>query len=157
MHEIKIITMRMLILTLMCSCLFSLSSIAQTKKPAATAAKKVVPASIKVSIDRGKKVYADQCLTCHQADGGGVQSMNPPLTKTKQVLGDKTQLIQLVIKGMNTQTEINGDVYHNIMPPHDYMTDQQIADVLTYIRNSFGNKAKAITEAEVKAVRAKTK
>jgi mono/diheme cytochrome c family protein len=109
------------------------------------------------SVDRGKKVYTERCLTCHQADGGGVQNMNPPLIKTKWVLGEKTQLIQIVLKGMTTGVEIDGDSYHNVMASHADLSDQQIADVLTYVRNSFGNKAKPLTAGEVKAVRAKTK
>ncbi|HTQ27655.1 MAG TPA: cytochrome c [Puia sp.] len=109
------------------------------------------------AMDRGKKVYSDRCLTCHQADGGGVQSMNPPLIKTKWVLGDKSKLIEVVIKGMQGAVDIEGDTYHNVMPPHPDLTDQQVADVLTYVRNSFGNKARGVTEAEVKAVRAKLK
>jgi mono/diheme cytochrome c family protein len=109
------------------------------------------------SVDRGKKVYTERCLTCHQADGGGVQNMNPPLTKTKWVLGDKTQLIQILLKGMTTGVEIDGDSYHNVMASHADLSDQQIADVLTFVRNNFGNKAKPLTAADVKAVRAKTK
>jgi mono/diheme cytochrome c family protein len=58
---------------------------------------------------------------------------------------------------MTGETEINGETYHNVMAPHSDLTDQQIADVLTYVRNSFGNKATAVTEAEVKAIRAKNK
>jgi mono/diheme cytochrome c family protein len=112
---------------------------------------------LSASIERGKKVYTERCLTCHQADGGGVQNMNPPLTKTKWVLGDKAQLIQIVLKGLSTGVEIDGDSYHNVMASHADLSDLQIADVLTYVRNSFGNKAKAVTEAEVRAVRAKTK
>jgi len=123
------------------------------KPPAKTQAKNGLAASM----ERGKKVYAEQCLACHQVDGGGVSNMNPPLIKTKWVLGDKTTLIQIVLKGMNSGVEIDGDVYHNVMAAHSFLTDQQIADVLTYVRNSFGNKARAITPAEVKAVRASTK
>jgi mono/diheme cytochrome c family protein len=113
--------------------------------------------AIQASVERGGKVYYQQCLSCHQADGGGVQSMNPPLTRTKWVLGDRTQLIQIVLNGMTLKTEINGDTYHNVMASHSDLSDQQIADVLTYVRNSFGNKAGAITMAQVKAVRAKAK
>jgi mono/diheme cytochrome c family protein len=139
-------------LTLIYSCFLFLPGLvlAQTKKPAPASS-----GTVKLSIERGKKIYADQCLVCHQADGGGVQNMNPPLTKTKWVLGDKNELIKIVMKGMNTEVEVNGNTYHNVMPPHETMTDQEIADVLTYIRNNFGNKAKAITQADVKAVRAK--
>lgn len=106
-----------------------------------------------VSIERGSKVYYQQCLTCHQADGGGVQNMNPPLIKTKWIVGDKTKLIQIVLNGMTGEVEIDGDRYHNVMAPHKDLNDQQIADVLTYVRNSFGNKASAIAPALVKAVR----
>jgi mono/diheme cytochrome c family protein len=113
--------------------------------------------ALQLSIERGKKVYFEQCLSCHQADGLGVQNMNPPLVKTKFILGDKSQLIQIVLNGMTGETEINGDIYHNVMAPHKDLSDQQIADVLTYIRNNFGNKASSITPLLVKTVRAKTK
>lgn len=112
---------------------------------------------LQASVERGKKVYAERCLTCHQIDGGGVMNMNPPLTKTKWVLGDKPQLIQIVLKGLNTGVEVDGIEYHNVMASHADLSDLQVADVLTYVRNSFGNKAKAVTEADVKAVRAKLK
>lgn len=108
-------------------------------------------------MERGKKVYTERCLTCHQIDGGGVMNMNPPLIKTKWVLGDKSQLIEIVLKGLSSGVTIDNIEYHNVMASHKDLTDLQIADVLTYVRNSFGNKAKAVKEAEVKAVRAKLK
>jgi mono/diheme cytochrome c family protein len=126
----------------------------QTKKPAAAAtAKAGAGGGPQASITRGKQVYHDQCLACHQVDALGVQGMNPPLVKTKFVLGDKTALVKIVLNGM-TGIEIEGEDYHGVMAPHADLTDQQIADVLTYVRNNFGNKAKAITAAEVKAIRA---
>lgn len=111
----------------------------------------------KAAMERGKKVYSAYCITCHQADGGGVPMLNPPLEKTSYVLGSKTKLIRVVLKGMDTHEEINGEVFSNTMAPFNYLTDQQIADVLTYVRNSFGNKASAITTGDVKYVRARTK
>jgi len=131
---------------------------AQTKKPLM---KKVVTtstnSSLKTSIARGQIVYSKICLTCHQVDGSGVPNMNPPLIRTKWTLGSKTVLIQQVLKGSSGKVEIDGDTFSNTMPPLKTLTDQQIADVLTYVRNSFGNKASAVTVAEVKAIRAKTK
>ena len=109
------------------------------------------------TMERGKKVYAKECLPCHQANGKGVQRMNPPLVKTKYVLGDKKTLITVIVKGLNEPVEINGDTYENIMPSHPNLTDQEIADVLTYVRNSFGNKASAISAVDVKNVKAKIK
>lgn len=109
---------------------------------------------LKASMERGQKVYDTYCLGCHQADGSGVPRLNPPLAKVNYVTGDKKQLIKVVLAGLDTEIEINGEVYNNVMAPHDFLKDQEIADVLTYIRNSFGNKAAAITPADVKNVRA---
>jgi len=112
---------------------------------------------LKASIERGEKVYHTYCMSCHQVDGGGVPKMNPPLTKTKWVLGDKKELISGILNGMTEPIEIEDEEYHNPMPPHAHLSDQEIADVLTYVRNNFGNKASAVTPAEVKNVRAKIK
>ena len=110
---------------------------------------------IKASMLRGEKVYKATCIACHQADGLGVQRLNPPLAKTKWVLGDKKALAKIVLKGLKGgEIEIDGDDFHNPMPPMEaQLTDQEIADVLTFVRNSFGNKASAVTLAEVKAAR----
>lgn len=115
----------------------------------------LVQQDVKASIQRGKKVYELNCLTCHQMDGAGVPRMNPPLIKTSYVLGDKKKLINIILKGFNEEVEINGEFYENPMPAQPQLTNQQIADVLTYVRNSFGNKASMITEAEVKVMRTK--
>lgn len=108
---------------------------------------------LQASITRGKQVYLQQCLACHQVDAGGVPNMNPPLIKTKQVLGNKTALIKIVLNGLKG-VDIDGDSFNGVMAPHPDLTDREIADVLTYVRNSFGNKASAVTAAQVKAVRA---
>ena len=113
--------------------------------------------SIQDSITRGKKVYDTYCLPCHLADGGGVPRMNPPLIKTVYVLGDKKRLVGIVLNGMDEPLEIDGETYSNVMAPHEFLKDQEIADVLTYVRNSFGNKASAVTAEEVKAIRAEKK
>jgi mono/diheme cytochrome c family protein len=122
--------------------------------PPATPAQ--TPASgLTASLARGKKIYQVQCLTCHQVDGTGVMNMNPPLVKTTYVLGPKPALIKIVLEGMKLPLTIEDNEYHNVMPPHTTMTDQEIADVLTYVRHSFGNKAIAVTPADVKAIRVK--
>lgn len=115
-----------------------------------------VQPGVGASLTRGKLVYQQQCLACHQVDALGVPNMNPPLVKTKQVLGDKTALIKIVLNGLHG-VDIDGDSYNGVMAPHPDLTDLEIADVLTYVRNSFGNKATAVTAAQVKAVRAANK
>lgn len=120
---------------------------AQAKKqPAATA-----------SVKRGQKVFETTCIVCHQKNGGGVPRMYPTLVKTSFVLGDKSQLAQIVLKGLNQPIEVKGEKYNNVMPAFAQLTDEQIADVLTYVRNSFGNKASAVSPALVKAERDKIK
>lgn len=113
--------------------------------------------SLKTSMDRGQKVYEKVCLSCHMADGGGVPHLNPPLSQTSYVLGDKSKIIYIVLHGMTDRIPIEDEFYSNNMAAHTDLNDQQIADVLTYVRNSFGNKASAVTAAEVKAVRNKKK
>lgn len=115
--------------------------------------KKSLRAKLALSIANGKAVYTQNCATCHQADGHGVPNMNPPLIKTSYVLGDKTKLVKIVLNGFNEDVEINGNTYSNTMPSHDFLKDQEIADVLTYIRNSFTNKASSVSPALVKHIR----
>ena len=110
-----------------------------------------------LSIANGKAVYTQNCATCHQVDGHGVPNMNPPLIQTSYVLGDKAKLIKIVLNGFNEDVEINGNTYSNTMASHDFLKDQEIADVLTYIRNSFGNKASAVSVAMVKNLRSAKK
>jgi mono/diheme cytochrome c family protein len=80
--------------------------------------------------------------------------MNPPLRGTDWVNGDKVRLINVLLKGLQN-AEIEGETYDNVMPAHDFLSDQQIADVLTYIRSNFGNKAPAVSAQEVKEQRSK--
>ena len=116
-----------------------------------------VQSSSKASQLRGKEVYKLHCLACHQVDGSGVPNMNPPLSKTKWVMGSKSVLIHQVLVGSQGKVEIDGDKFHNTMPPLPTLTDQEIADVLTYVRSNFKNKYSAVTVAEVKAQRSKVK
>ena len=108
---------------------------------------------MKASIENGKVVYSSTCLPCHMQDGAGVPNMNPPLIKTEYVLGNKTRLINILLKGLSGEIKVNGETYSNEMPPLNYLSDEQISDVLTYIRNDFGNKASAVTRAEVAKTR----
>lgn len=109
----------------------------------------------KTQLDAGKKVYLKNCVSCHQSDGGGVPGLNPPLIKTDWVLGHKKRLIHTLLNGLVDPIVVNGEEYSNPMPSQAHLTDQEIADVLTYIRNSFGNKASHVHASEVKAHRGK--
>ncbi|WNJ19220.1 cytochrome c [Pontibacter sp. G13] len=101
----------------------------------------------------GAVVYRQYCMQCHQADGAGVANLNPPLIQTEWVLGDKSRLIGVVLNGLSDPIEINGETFRNVMASHAFLSDQDIADVLTYVRSSFGNEASAVTPEEVMAER----
>ena len=111
----------------------------------------------------GKEVYTREgyCITCHQPDGKGLDASGfPPLNDTKWVVGNEERLIKLVLKGMYGPIEINGKNYPGQVPMTPFegmMKDEEIAAVLTYVRNSFGNSAPAISPDKVKEVRAAVK
>jgi mono/diheme cytochrome c family protein len=96
----------------------------------------------------GKVVYEQYCLACHQIDGSGVPQLTPPLINTDYVKGDKTKLINVILKGLQG-VEVEGEMYDNPMPPFDYLSDEEVAAVLTYIRSNFSNKASAIKKEDV--------
>ena len=108
-----------------------------------------------IDLTLGGKIYTTFCVTCHQTNGKGASGRFPPLNKTDWVVGDKSQLISLIINGLEGQIEVNGETYNGIMPQHSFLSDEEIAGVLTYIRTHFGNNASAVTTEEVKAIRTK--
>lgn len=103
------------------------------------------------------RVYNMYCTVCHQPDGRGDRARFPPLAKTKWVNGDKDQLIDIILNGMEGDIEVRKRTYSNVMPRHDFLSDKDVADVLTFIRSNFGNQSSAISEEEVNKVRKKSK
>ena len=110
----------------------------------------------------GKEIYARDgyCITCHRPDGKGLPASGfPPLAGTDWVLGDSERLIKLTLDGLIGPMEVLGESYPGQVPMtpfRDLLSDDEIAAVLTYVRNAFGNQASAITPAQVEAVRADT-
>lgn len=102
---------------------------------------------LKESITRGKSVYEANCIACHMADGRGLEGTFPPLANTGR-LTDKGRLVKIIINGLNDPVTIDGTVYTMEMNPLD-LSDKEVADVLNYIRNSWGNKAAVIKENEI--------
>lgn len=142
------------LLPVICFLIFATHSFAQ-HKPIKRTVKTTGGSALATQVASGKNVYTQYCISCHQADGGGVPNMNPPLIKTSYVLGDKARIIKIVLNGFSEQVEINDSYYNNTMPSFDYLKDEQIADVLTFVRNSFTNKASAVKVAEVTKLRGK--
>ena len=104
----------------------------------------------------GKKIYETRCLVCHQADGGGVPNMNAPLDAASNVVGnDITRLVKIIRNGYNERIALDGYYYSNAMTANPDLKDTDIADVLSYIRNSWTNKASKVTLAQVQKVKKK--
>jgi len=126
-----------------------------------------LPEWLRNQIDAGKEVYmkaatgGGMCFTCHQVNGQGLAGQFPPLAGSDWVLGNKDRLIKISMYGLMGEIEVNGVKYNNVMAPPGIppgsLTDEQIANVLTYIRNDWGNSASAISAEEVARVRASLK
>ena len=111
---------------------------------------------VQVNPLNGQAVYMQHCLLCHQQDGGGVPNMQPPLVGSKIVAGDPEPLIELTLRGIGGSPPAlpaSGD-YAMVMPGLATLGDQDIADLLTYIRQTFVE-AEPIGAEQVAAVRAK--
>lgn len=102
----------------------------------------------------GASVYTQNCSVCHQTDGSGVPGLYPPLIDTEWINGDETRLISVVLNGLSGPIEVKGENYNNVMPQFSYLDDQEIADLLTYLRQSFDNNSGEITVEAVADVRA---
>jgi nitrite reductase (NO-forming) len=102
---------------------------------------------LKESISRGKTVYSAQCASCHMEDGNGLEGVFPTLVKS-DYLTDKNRLVKIVSTGLRGPIVVNGVNYDGEMPGNE-LTDEQVADVLNYIRNSWGNQDKAVLPAEI--------
>lgn len=101
----------------------------------------------------GKTQYA-VCQACHGADGGGAAGIGPPLAGSEWVTGPVENLIRIQLRGLMGPVKVKGTEYNLVMPPQAHQNDEQIAGVLTYIRNSFGNQASPVTAEQVAALRA---
>ncbi len=109
-------------------------------------------------MSRGQALYMQVCFACHQPTGQGLPGMFPPLAGSDWVTAKKPgRLIRMILHGFTGPFMLNGVPFKSpapLMPAQGAaLNDQQIADVLTYVRNSFGNAAPAVTAAEVKTIR----
>jgi mono/diheme cytochrome c family protein len=114
---------------------------------------------------KGAAMYASSCQTCHGADGNGVKSLAPPLNQSEWVTGDKAKLISIVLYGLTGPVEVNGHLYkapeiNGDMPGIGYdksLANEDVAQLLSFIRKSWRNNAEEVSAEEVKQVREKLK
>jgi mono/diheme cytochrome c family protein len=108
---------------------------------------------LKESAKRGKSLYETHCQSCHLATGLGVNGAFPPLAKSDYLMADTKRSIRQLIEGLKGKITVNGKDYNGMMASFAKLDDQKIADVLNYIRNSWGNKGKIIMPQDVKIIR----
>ena len=105
----------------------------------------------------GATVYNTKCASCHQSNGKGLPGVYPPLGGSSFATGDPAIPIRIVLHGFHGPIERNGKQFNGVMQPWgNELSDQQIADVLTHVRTSFGNNASAIEPAMVTKIREAT-
>ena len=103
-------------------------------------------------IESGKKIYTKTCFACHQANGEGLANAFPPLAKSDYLNADVKRAIGIVINGKTGEITVNGNKFNSIMTKQ-ILTDDEIADVLTYVYNSWGNNKTNVKVATVQEVR----
>ena len=108
-------------------------------------------------IESGKALFLGTCSTCHQMDGQGIPKVFPPLAKSDYLMADKKRSIEVLLNGLSGKVIVNGQEYASVMPPMSHMADDELANILTYVRNAFGNSGDAVSVQEVTQVRSSTK
>ena len=113
---------------------------------------KVDNQDLKESMKRGKQVYMSMCVTCHLPNGKGMGKIYPPLANADYLLEKREESIRAVKYGLKGKIVVNGVTYNNMMAPLG-LDDNEVADVMNYILNSWGNKSdKIVTVKEVKTI-----
>jgi len=121
---------------------------AKREKPGATVQVAASPAVL------GKKVFTTICATCHQATGAGVPGVYPPLAGSEWAQGDEERIIRIVLHGLNGPITVEGKEFNNAMAAlGGVLKDEQIANVLTYVRQEWGNKAPEVKVETVAKIR----
>lgn len=105
-------------------------------------------------MDNGKKLYAANCAACHQAMGQGIPGAFPPLAGSDYLMADKQRAISIPVKGLQGKVTVNGTDYNSAMPSFGHLSDQKIADIMSYVMNSWGNEGESVTAEEVAQARA---
>jgi len=108
--------------------------------------------TLEMKMKSGKQIYTRTCFACHQAEGQGSPSAFPPLAKSDYLNADVNRAIKIVLEGMSGEITVNGEKYNSVMTKQA-ISSEEIADVLTYVYNSWGNNKTNVTTAQVEAVK----
>src|SRR4029079_14015703 len=108
-------------------------------------------------IGAGQVLFKGTCSVCHQENGQGIPNVFPPLAKSDYLLKDPRHAVEIALNGLTGPVKVNGATFNSVMPPMSQLNDDEIANILTYVLNSWGNDGGVISKEEVQKVRASTK
>ena len=108
-------------------------------------------------IQAGSALYQGTCSVCHQVNGEGMPNVFPPLAKSDFLMAKPHRAIEIVMNGLSGPVTVNGATFNSVMPPMSQLTDDEVANILTYVMNTWGNGGPVISKEEVAKVRATTK
>lgn len=113
-------------------------------------------ADLAARLQRGQELYARNCVACHQLGGEGVAGVFPPLAKSDYLAADLERSLRAVVEGLSGEIVVNGRTYAGVMPPV-VIDDAAVADVMTYVLNSWGNAGGEVAAETVQRVRSRTR
>ena len=135
------------------SCNFSDKTKSTTSNNEQTKDEIELSSELKESMQRGAEVYNDLCVTCHLPNGKGVPESFPPLANSDYLMNNRIKSIKAIKYGLSGEIKVNGEIYNTTMAAFG-LTDAEVADVMNYITNSWGNKnLSLITEKEVSQIK----
>jgi nitrite reductase (NO-forming) len=105
-------------------------------------------------VKAGKVLFTGTCSVCHQSNGEGLPGVFPPLAKSSVIAADPKRPIEILLHGLNGKVTVNGQDYNSVMPPMTQLNDDEIANILTFVLNSWGNPGGRIMVEDVQKVRA---
>jgi nitrite reductase (NO-forming) len=111
--------------------------------------------SLHDQVNAGQALFAGTCSVCHQGNGAGLPGVFPPLAKSDYLSGDVQRAVGVVLHGLSGKLTVNGQEYNSVMPPMTQLNDDEVANILTYVLNSWGNAGGSVSKEDVKKQRAK--
>lgn len=109
--------------------------------------------TLEEQVAAGKELFNGTCATCHQPNGDGLPGVFPPLAKSDYIAADRKRLTSVMLHGLQGPVTVNGKEYNSIMPPMNQLTDDEVAQLATYVLNSWGNPGGHVTKAEAAETR----
>jgi nitrite reductase (NO-forming) len=110
--------------------------------------------SLEDQVHAGQALFAGTCSVCHQANGAGLPGVFPPLARSDYLATDVSKAVGVVLRGLSGKVTVNGHEYNSVMPPMNQLNDDEVANILTYVLNSWGNAGGRISKEDVKKQRA---